>query len=83
MSTTSTPPDPVTEARRAVLQHRRRRYPDRAACGFCGGKWQIGHTAAGTPMAGCEPRRQAIVILDQAGQLDADGHLVPYQDGAR
>ncbi len=66
----------VRMARATLARHRRRRYPDRLVCGFCGGVWRRGVTYTKKPAAGCFRRRQAIEVLDVAGHLDSHGRLV-------
>lgn len=65
----------VRAARATVARHRRRRYPDQSACGFCGGPWRSGVTYTGRPVAGCFRRRHAVDVLDVAGWVTADGRL--------
>lgn len=63
-------------ARRAVAQHRRRRYPDTGVCGLCGYRWQAGVSPSGKPYRGCLRRRRALDLLDAGGQLDGRGRPV-------
>lgn len=63
----------VLSARRAVAQHRRRRYPDTGQCGYCPQPWRVGETRAGRAVEGCERRREALDVLDAAGLLDTYG----------
>lgn len=69
-------PDEVWAARRAVSAHRRRRHPNRRACGYCCWPWRIGRTLGGRPSRGCATRQRALDVLDAAGQLDALGRPV-------
>lgn len=65
--------DQLREARRAVARHRRRRYPDTRFCGLCGQRWHVDRTRSGRPARGCTVRRQALDVLEVAGQLDDAG----------
>ncbi|WP_412541695.1 hypothetical protein R8Z50_03815 [Longispora sp. K20-0274] len=65
----------LTDARRILAHHRRRRYPDNGVCGFCAGRWRADRTLTGKPAHGCAPRRRALAVLDAAGQLDDQGRL--------
>lgn len=67
----------IRAARRTAAQHRRRRHPDRRCCGSCVRRWEVGETRTGKPSRGCRDRRQALEVLDIAGQLDELGRPVP------
>jgi hypothetical protein len=68
--------DELRTARRMAASHRRRRYPDRSACGLCGHRWRTGETHTGKPSNGCSQRRQALEVIDACGQLDIHGHVI-------
>lgn len=74
-------PDQIRAARRTVATHRRRRHPDRRACGHCCWPWRIEQTPGGRPSRGCATRRRALDVLDAAGELDALGRPIDRPDG--
>jgi hypothetical protein len=67
----------VRAARGVFARHRRRRHPDRARCGFCGGVWRLAPTTSGRLVEGCAARHLVADVLARADQFDQAGNLVP------
>ena len=67
----------VRAARAVFARHRRRRYPDRSRCGFCGGAWRVAPTESGRLLEGCAARHLVAGLLERSSQLDDTGRLVP------